>query len=260
MKRQFSSPLQTAADRPARRRRTAFSSILCLLAATGTASGAETMPAQLQELAGRHRFDISGFEQLASTPARNASGSLREQIRLLLENYNYILIGTPEGGIKRIIVMGGKEALPEAPPDPPGSGEAEAGDNPEETVLETRRQGLHHLVDAILVGPSGAKANLALTVDTGASFVVLPISAAEQLGFAVDELDKRQVKTANGNAEAAVGTLSQVLLGDASVEEAQVAFIEDEQLGDSALLGMSVLGQFDITLDDKNNQLTLRRK
>jgi clan AA aspartic protease (TIGR02281 family) len=215
------------------------------------------MPQQLQELADRHSFDISGFEQLANTPARNTSGSLREQIRLLLENYNYILIGTPDGGIERIIVMGGKEALPEAPPEP---SDAEAGEDGEETVLETRRQGLHHLVDAVLVGPSGAKANLALTIDTGASFVVLPRSAAEQLGFAVDELEKRQVKTANGSAEAAVGTLPQVLLGDASVEEAQVAFIEDEQLGDSALLGMSVLGRFDITLDDKNNQLTLRSK
>jgi clan AA aspartic protease (TIGR02281 family) len=218
------------------------------------------MPEQLQELADRHRFDITGFEQLASTPARNTSGGLREQIRLLLENYNYILIGTPDGGIERIIVMGGKEALPEAPPEPSGSEGAEVGDGGEETVLETHRQGLHHLVDAVLVGPSGAKANLALTIDTGASFVVLPRSAAEQLGFAVDELEKRQVKTANGSAEAAVGTLPQILLGDASVEEAQVAFIEDEQLGDSALLGMSVLARFDITLDDKNNQLTLRSK
>jgi clan AA aspartic protease (TIGR02281 family) len=218
------------------------------------------MPAQLRELADRHRFEITGFEQLASAPARNTSGSLRDQIRLLLENYNYILIGTPEGGIERIIVMGGKQALPEAPPEPAGSDQAKAGDGAEETVLETRRQGLHHLVDAVLVGPSGGKLNLALTIDTGASFVVLPRSAAEQLGFDADELEKRQVKTANGSAEAAVGSLPQVLLGDASVEGAQVAFIEDEQLGDSALLGMSVLGRFYITLDDKNNQLTLRSK
>jgi clan AA aspartic protease (TIGR02281 family) len=260
MKRQFSSPLRTAAARATIRRCASSWAILCLFAATGTGWTAEDMPEQLQELADRHHFDISGFEQLANTPARNTSGSLREQIRLLLENYNYILIGTPDGGIERIIVMGGKEALPEAPPEAAESEGTEAGDAGEETVLETRREGLHHLVDAVLIGPSGAKANLALTIDTGASFVVLPRSAAEQLGFAVDELEKRQVKTANGSAEAAVGTLPQILLGDASVEEAQVAFIEDEQLGDNALLGMSVLGRFDITLDDKNNQITLRSK
>lgn len=256
MKRPFSSPLKITAARPTGQRRIAVCCALCLFIATATASAADNMPDQLQELANHHGFEISGFEQLADTPARNASGSLRDQIRLLLENYNYILIGTPDGGIERIIVMGGKQALPERP----DSDEDKSGEGADETVLETRRKGLHHMVDAVLVGPDGNKLNLDLTIDTGASFVVLPRSAAKQLGFEVDELEKSQVKTANGSAEAAVGTLSEVLLGDASVADAKVAFIDDEQLGDSALLGMSVLGRFHISLDDENNQLTLRSK
>ena len=259
MKRLFASTLRVAAARrPRKHLCQLYAGALCLLAVTGIVAAADNMPEQLRELADLHQFDISGFEQLANSPVRRTSGSLRDQIRLLLENYNYILIGTPEGDIERIIIMGGKQALPEPPTEPADPDQAKVGDG--ETVLDTRRQGLHHLVDAVLIGPSGDKVNLALTIDTGASFVVLPRSVAERLGFALDELDKRQVKTANGNADASVGTLSQVLLGDASVQDAQVAFIEDEQLGASALLGMSVLGRFYITLDDKNNQLTLRSK
>lgn len=223
---------------------------------------ADGMPEQLRELADQHGFEISGFDLLSGGPARRTTGPPRNQIRILLENYNYILVGTPDGGVERVIIMGGKQALPEQPSDAAKTRPKPSATDEEtnEIVVPTQRQESHHLVDSELVGPPGTKVKLALTVDTGASSVVLPVSTAEKLGFTLEDLSKREVKTANGTAEASVGTLAQVQLGDAVVEDVEVAFIDDEQLGGAALLGMSVLGRFHITLDDEENQLTLRHK
>lgn len=239
---------------------------LYLLAATGWAGPlmAEGMPDQLQTLASRHGFKVQGFELLAPAPARRVSGSPRMQIRKLLENYNYILVGTPNDGVEKVIIMGAKGQ--NAPP--PGNESTKAtptsGTDPEqadgEIIVPTRQENGHHLVDGELTGSSGDGVTVTMTVDTGASFIVLPQSMAAELGFDVEELGKRQVSTANGLAEAAVGTLAAVAVGEAKVDGAEVAFIDDEKLGDHALLGMSVLGRFQFELDSEQSRLILRPK
>jgi len=97
-------------------------------------------------------------------------------------------------------------------------------------------------------------------VDTGATLVVLPESFAERLGYQLDKLPTQQVRTANGTASARIATLPTLRLGSTAVVDIGIAFIGDEQLGGTALLGMSALGRFQITLDDEQNQLTLRPK
>jgi predicted aspartyl protease len=51
--------------------------------------------------------------------------------------------------------------------------------------------------------------------------------------------------------------LDGVWLGESRISGVSVAFIEDSRLGGNALLGMSVLGRFRVTIDDEQNQITL---
>jgi hypothetical protein len=36
-----------------------------------------------------------------------------------------------------------------------------------------------------------------------------------------------------------------------------VAFLDDDKLGNAGLLGMSVLGRYQLTIDDQENRITL---
>jgi len=207
---------------------------------------------QLQQLSRENQFTIVGIQKIATAPARQVSGTVKEQIKLLLENYNHILVGDGAGGIERLIIVGAKRPLPDQPET------ADGDEVEEETVLTTRRDNFHHLVDGILVGVDGAEVKTSLTVDTGASFVVLPESFGKRLGYDMGDLDTREVNTANGSASARIGSLPTLRLGSISIADVEIAFIPDDRLGGSALLGMSALGRFQITLDDEQNQLTLR--
>jgi clan AA aspartic protease (TIGR02281 family) len=232
-----------------------WSLLLALGAVDGPAIAAQDISQQLQQLSRDNNFTILGVHKLGATPARQVSGTVKEQIKLLLENYNHILVGDGSGGIERLIILGAKQPLPDQPTT------QEPGDDVEqETVLNTTRENFHHLVDAVLVGVNGSETPTRMTVDTGASFVVLSESLGQRLGFKMEELETQEVKTANGPASARISELPTLRLGNLAVGDVEVAFIPDEQLGGSALLGMSALGRFQITLDDKQNRLTLRPK
>jgi predicted aspartyl protease len=73
-------------------------------------------------------------------------------------------------------------------------------------------------------------------------------------------LRERPVQTANGSVNARLGRLPAVLLGTERLTNLAVAFIDDQRLGGQALLGMSVLGRFRMTIDDANNQIILAKK
>jgi clan AA aspartic protease (TIGR02281 family) len=96
-----------------------------------------------------------------------------------------------------------------------------------------------------------------LMVDTGASLVVLPASTAGALGLQPDQLAEQTLQTAKGELQARVGRIKAVQLGDARVEDVDVALVDDEQLGGMALLGMNVLSRYLFILDDEKNQLIL---
>jgi clan AA aspartic protease (TIGR02281 family) len=113
------------------------------------------------------------------------------------------------------------------------------------------------MITATLVGPNGQQVSQSLMVDTGASFVVLPQSKGPALGFDLFRLPEQKVQTAKGEHAARVGVLKALTLGDETVSDVQVAFIEDGLVGATALLGMNVLSRFRITIDDERNVLTL---
>jgi clan AA aspartic protease (TIGR02281 family) len=216
---------------------------LALLAASGAAYPAPagstaygSLAAQVQALAQQNGFSLVGLSRLEDAPARSVTGSPQHQLQAVLDGYNYVMAE------KKLIVLGKERWTPPVAKD---------------TVLETRRQGLHHVVTATLEGLSEAELQVGLMIDTGASISVLPLSMADELGLSQDEMAERQVQTAKGKMQAKIGILSALRLGNQKITDVEVAFIEDAMLGGNRLLGMNVLGQYRMTLDDQRNQLTL---
>jgi clan AA aspartic protease (TIGR02281 family) len=203
---------------------------------------AENLSEQLQGMAKNYDFELTLQTDLTEEPARRVNGSLVKRLDILLADFNHVITGAVDEEVERVIVLSRKQPLP-----PPS----------DETVLKVQRQGMHHLVSAILVGSNGAQIPSRLILDTGATFVVLPRSQASALGIAPDELEDRQVQTANGKVAAGVGRIPLVRIGDEEIADIQVAFIDDSKLGGKALLGMSALGRYKLILDNEKNTLTL---
>lgn len=198
---------------------------------------------ELAALASQHSFTIFGINELEDEAANlESEGSLDERLESLLSGYNYLLFRDATGEISKLRILG-----------PHPSAEALA----QRVSVQTRRRGDHHLVDAILVGPRGARRTLPLLVDTGASTVVLPSSMMAALGFEPSELQDGKSQTAAGPVNIKLGQLSSVQVGHAHLRNVAVGFIEDDQIGEQHLLGMSFLGQFRLTIDDQNNRVML---
>jgi aspartyl protease family protein len=206
---------------------------------------AQTIAQQLQQLAWKHEFPIRGLEKLETKEADAGSGSLLTRVKTLLNDYDHAIVHASPDIIRRVIIIGKKNRAPEA---------AAGG---EENVLPTRRSGDHHLVTATLNGNGAKSLQIELMIDTGASLVVLPSSKIVELGLAAESLQTRELQTAQGKVQANVGKIDSLTLGTAELKAVEVAFIDDESLGDNALLGMNVLGRYLFILDDERNELTL---
>lgn len=221
---------------------------------------------ELERLMGQHGFEVRGIEQTASVQGRAEGDDLVARLRLLLDDFDHVIVQEQGGAVERIIILGEKVAVVAPPLDeddasPPEEDSAEdAGDespDDEPIVLPTQRQGTSHAVTLGLEGVNGRRVQRVLLIDTGADHVVLPASLITPLGISPNDLRPQSVQTANGTVQARIGTLSAVWLGDNRVGEVSAAFIDDSRLGGNALLGMSLLGQFRVTIDDEQNQLSL---
>ena len=99
-------------------------------------------------------------------------------------------------------------------------------------------------------------------IDTGASIVLLPESLAEQLGYDLEEMHGLNVETANGQVVFKGGSLGGVEISGGGKRDiarnVRVAFGPDSAVG-TALLGMSVLGRYRMTMDDDLNEIILER-
>ncbi len=215
-------------------------------AQSGSDAESQTLMAQLQHMAEEQGFEVSGLNRIQPAPPGEAGeGSSSQRIRQLLRGYDHVIIHQSKEQIGRLIILGPKRA---APPPPLRD---------EENVLPTRRKGEHHLVAATLRGPTSATIEMELMVDTGASLVVLPASAVARLGLDPDQLETREMQTAKGSVQAKIGRLGSIELGSARLSDIEAAFVDGEQLGGNALLGMNVLGRYLFILDDEKNELTL---
>jgi clan AA aspartic protease (TIGR02281 family) len=200
---------------------------------------------ELKKVAAKYGIIIKGMGKTRDSPARPAQGALQEQLRKLLFDFNYVLVQSSDGGIKKVFILNQKEAAPEIP---------------EQIILNTTRSGNHHVVQVIIEGPSRTSMEVSLLVDTGASLMVLPASMLPKLGFSSGELESQEIRTANGPIYAKIGQLHSLEIGQEIMHDINAAFIEDSLLGPNGLLGMNVLGHYLVTIDDQQNLITLSKQ
>ncbi|MGE0119729.1 MAG: TIGR02281 family clan AA aspartic protease [Dongiaceae bacterium] len=135
---------------------------------------------------------------------------------------------------------------------------------PKTLTLKTSRQGPHHIIRAALVGPNGRTQLVSLIVDTGATDMVLPASMIRKLGFRSNELSATSIQTANGVTHAQRGQLRSVELGGPDIsdviERVPVLFMSDADIGGYALMGMSVLGRYSMTIEDAEDRIVLVKR
>ena len=218
-------------------------SALSVPMAVNAQSRDETLREQLRSLAANEGFNVTGLERIGDelTP-RALDNDPVGRLRILLQGYNYIAAYDAEGKITEIRI------LDRRPPP-------EATSN--QFRIETTRRGSHHLVEATLVGPTGAWRKLSLIVDTGATNVVLPNSMISQLGFSDTNLSDGWTETAGGRVKAKAGRLASVMVGHATARDVVVTFIDDKWIGDKALLGMSFLSHFRLTMEESGDGIML---
>jgi len=210
--------------------------------------------AELDRLAARHGFTVRGGEHTAGATARVDPTELLPRLRRLLESFDHVIVQTPTGGVERVIILGEKDST-SAPPLVVASGGQ--GGKGGEIVLTSVRLGTQHAVQVSLEGVDQTRVDQLLLVDTGADFVVLPLSLAEALGLDPEALGEREMQTANGRVTALVGGIPALWLGETRLEGIEVAFIDDDKLAGNGLLGMNVLGRYRLTIDDEHGQITL---
>jgi clan AA aspartic protease (TIGR02281 family) len=135
---------------------------------------------------------------------------------------------------------------------------------PKTLTLQTSRFGPHHIVRAALVGPNGRTQLVSFILDTGATDIVLPASMIETLGFRSSELTRISMQTANGMTQGQRGTLRSVEIGGPDISDViprvPVIFISDASTGGHALLGMSVLARYSMTIEDRENRIILVKR
>jgi aspartyl protease family protein len=191
-----------------------------------------TLRAQLEVLATKYGFIISGLDQIsAGATQKSGEGNVEDRLKALLEDYNFVVIAPSPGKIEKIIITSLKQ-----PPDK----------RYVSPYVLTTRVGAQHRVQAVITGPNNQDQDVELVVDTGASTVVLPASMSRQLGFQPEDLVDGIAQTASDRVKAKLGI--------------KVTLIPDDRLGNTLLLGMSFLERFKVTIDDARNELILLAK
>ena len=201
-----------------------------------------TLQAQIHELAVTHGFSVRGLDKLSDDPGKHVNGDPREQLNVLLSAFNHVLLADDSGDIDTVMITSRIR---------PG------GPSRQGITVKTTRLGLQHAVRATLTGPAGNPQSLMLLVDTGATVIVLPRTMSRTLGFSDEDLRNGWSQTANGKVRTKQGILQSVRVGQAIVKDVAVNFVDDGALGGNALLGMSFLSRFRVTIDDENRRLIL---
>ena len=216
---------------------------LVLMALNARAENADDLFSQIQALQNQHKILITGLERIQNTGKVMTSGNLEQQIKQLFAGYNHVVSRNKKGQIERIVILNKKQ---------------QRKDN--RIVLPTSVQGNHVTVSVSLSGDGRVWQTLDMVIDTGADFVVLPESMIAQIGLTDSKFTIAKMQTANGVVGAKTGLLEEVKIAGETIENVEVAFIADQLLGENKLLGMSVLGRYQVTIDDKAQLITLIRK
>lgn len=228
-----------------------ISKALCLLALVLAGLGAHAQTpehaddlfGQIQALQEQMHIEISGFEKIQNGQKIITHGSLAQQLDQILAAYNHISSRNSKGQIERVTLLNKKQ--------------------PRVTnriVLPTRQEGGHLIVSVSLSGDGRLWQTLDMMVDTGADLVVLPDSMIAQLGLSDSNLTRQNMQTANGTAMAKIGVLRELKIAGETLTNVDAAFVADKLLGANHLLGMSVLGRYQVHIDDQSQTITLFKK
>jgi aspartyl protease family protein len=217
--------------------------LIALSAHAQNTEDADDLFQQIQSLQSRMNIKITGLERIQNEEKVITSGSLEQQIEQLLASFNHIISRNAKGQIERIIIIN-KKQKPEV----------------NRIVLPTSLQGNHFIVSVAISGNGRVWQTLDMIIDTGADLVVLPESMIDQLGLADSTFNRQKMQTANGMTEAKIGMLQELKIAGETIENVEAAFIADHLLGKNSLLGMSVLGRYQIHIDDKSQLITLFKK
>ncbi len=203
----------------------------------------DDLVSQIQSLQNQTHIQITGLEKIQNAEKVLTSGTVEQQIQQLFASYNHIVSRNTKGKIERIVIISKKQKSKDS-----------------RIVLPTSRQGNHFIISVSLSGDGRLWETLDMVIDTGADIVVLPESMIAQLGLADSTFASGKMQTANGTVDAKIGQLKEIRIAGETVENVEAAFVADQQLGENRLLGMSVLGRFQLTIDDKNQLVTLIKK
>jgi aspartyl protease family protein len=217
--------------------------LIALSAHAQDAEEANDLYQQIQSLQSRMNIQITGLERIENEEKVIASGSLEQQIEQVLASYNHIVSRNSKGQIERIVIINKKQKSEDT-----------------RIVLPTTHQGNHFMVSVDISGNGSSWQTLNMIIDTGSDLVVLPESMIDQLGLKDSAFTKRSMQTANGTTEAKIGQLQELRIAGETVENVEAAFIPNALLGKNSLLGMSVLGRYQIHIDDKSQLITLFKK
>ncbi len=198
-----------------------------------------TLADQLDTLSIRNDFIILGLERTETHPPKRSRGKAQQQLKQLLSNFNYIMTHSIEGEVEKIIITGEKLVRQRG------------------VIIDTERHGNHHMIKGFISGLNPDKIEVAFMIDTGADYIALPESMLEPLGIPASSLKQISLQTANGKITGNLGRLKSVEIGNEVIENVAAAFLPDKALNGTKLLGMNVLGRYQITLDNKQQTMTL---
>lgn len=198
---------------------------------------------QIQSLQNQTGIQIEGLNKIQNDVKTRNSGNVDQQIKQLFADYNHISVRNKKGNIERIVILNKKQPQKDS-----------------RIVLPANRQGSHFTVEVAISGDGRLWQDVVMVLDTGADLVVLPESMIAAIGLTGSTFTQAKMQTANGEADAKIGVLKELRIVGETVENVEVAFVADQLLGDSRLLGMSVLGRFQLNIDDKNQLITLIKK
>lgn len=142
---------------------------------------------------------------------------------------------------------------PSPPASPPSHLTSPAVSAPQSYRVPLQRIGNAFFVDAVVNG----SAKVRLHVDTGASQTVILPKLAERLRLDMDRADILPVETANGVVLTRMTQVRSITVGAATVRDVDVIVHDVELSKSDGLLGMSFLGQFQVTLDTSRNTMIL---
>ncbi len=216
---------------------------LTLVALSVHAQDTDDLYQQIQALQNTMHIQITGLEKIHNEEKIRVSGTQEQQIQQLFADFNHVVSRNTKGQIERIVIINKKQQADE-----------------QRIVLPTNAEGNHRMVPVAVSGDGRLWQNLDMLIDTGADLVVLPDSMIAQIGLADSNFVRENIQTANGMVEAKIGNLKELRIAGETIENVAVAFIADALLGKNSLLGMSVLGRYKLTIDDKDQTVTLFRK